>query len=153
MSHPKSQSPPANSMKKRQKNEDRYARVVIFGNIRHKIPTKLKMSPISMIPHKRKAYRCILDLSLHIRLKQKLFESVSTHTNKQSKAEVMVQLGLALKRLTSTMAYQHDPELPLLFSKIDIKDRILSHVRQLQGCLECFYVIPLMNLVESIDDI
>ena len=55
---------------------------------------KLKISPVDMIPHKSKSYRCILDLYFQIFLKRELFKSVNTYTNKKSKSEVMVQLGL-----------------------------------------------------------
>ena len=41
----------------------KYARVLKWGDIKDNIPTKLKTSPVAMIPHKSKAYRCILDLS------------------------------------------------------------------------------------------
>ena len=54
MSQPNNQKPPTNSMKKQYKMKNRYARVVRFGDIRHKLPTKLKISPVAMIPHKKK---------------------------------------------------------------------------------------------------
>ena len=41
----------------------KYARVLKWGDIKDNIPTKLNISPVEMIPHKSKAYRCILDLS------------------------------------------------------------------------------------------
>ena len=86
MSQPNNQKPPTNSMKKQYKMKNRYARVVRFGDIRHKLPPKFNISPVSMILHESKAYRYILDLSFQIGLKQKPFESVNTHTNKQAKA-------------------------------------------------------------------
>ena len=94
MSQPNNQKPPTNSMKKQYKMKNRYARVVRFGDIRHKLPTKLKISPVAMIPHKRKVCIYILDLSFQLCLKQKLFKLVNTQTNKQAKAEAMVQLEL-----------------------------------------------------------
>ena len=96
------------------KCKNQYAEVVRFGDIQNKLPTKLKISPVAMIPHKSKAYICILDLSLQLHLKQKQLESVNTQTNKRSKAEAMVQLGLALWRLIPTMVDHHDPDLPFL---------------------------------------
>ena len=39
-----------------------YARVVKWGGIKENQPNKLKISPVAMIPHKSKLYRCILDL-------------------------------------------------------------------------------------------
>lgn len=40
-----------------------YARVVKWGSIKQHPPGQLKISPIDMIPHKSKRFRCILDLS------------------------------------------------------------------------------------------
>ena len=54
-------------------------------------------------------------------IKQKMFEYVNSQTNKQSKAEVMVQLGLSLRQLIATMEYHRELDLPFLFSKLDIK--------------------------------
>ena len=51
-----------------EKCKNYYARVIIFGDIRHKLPTKFKISPVAMIPHKIKAYRCILRLSFQMSL-------------------------------------------------------------------------------------
>lgn len=51
----------------RQENRDKvaqlYARMMQWGNIKHNCPSKLKVSPMAMIPHNSKLYRCILDLS------------------------------------------------------------------------------------------
>ena len=52
-------------------------------------------------------------------MKQKLFELVNAQ--KKSKSEAIFQLGLALRRLIVTMEDHHDLDLPLLFSKLDIK--------------------------------
>ena len=40
----------------------KYTRMVKWGEIKTKIPKKLKISPVAMIPHKSKPYRCIMDL-------------------------------------------------------------------------------------------
>ena len=40
----------------------KYARVVKWGDIKDKIPQKLKISPVAIIPHKSKSYICILDI-------------------------------------------------------------------------------------------
>ena len=48
----------------RQETEDKvthnYSRVVKWGDIKNNIPTKLKISPVAMIPHKSKPFRRIL---------------------------------------------------------------------------------------------
>jgi hypothetical protein len=38
----------------------------IITSIKHAIPAKLKISPVSMIPHKSCLYHCILNLSFNI---------------------------------------------------------------------------------------
>ena len=46
-----------------EKIKNKYARVVRWGDIKENMPKKLKISPVAMIPHKSKPFRCILDLS------------------------------------------------------------------------------------------
>jgi len=80
------------------KQANNYARVVKWNDIKHNIPTKLKVSPVAMIPHKSRAFRCILDLSFQLNLKGKKMPSVNSATAKLAPREGMVQLGQALKR-------------------------------------------------------
>ena len=65
----------------------------------------------------------------------------------------MVQLGLALLRLISTMADHHDPELSFLFSKIDIKYGFWRMAFSDEYAWNFYYVLPLLNPVKYIDDI
>ena len=130
----KRQIPPANSMKKLWKKEKYICtRRQIWRHLTY-TSKRSKRSPVAMTPHKSKSYRCLLDISFHMPLKQKLFESVNAQTNKQrkkrkknkqtnkqSKAEAMVQLGMALRQLIATMEYHRELDLPFLFSKLDIK--------------------------------
>jgi hypothetical protein len=54
----------------REKVRTKQARVVEWDAIKDNPPTELKISPITAIPHKLKAYRSILDLSFWLRLKK-----------------------------------------------------------------------------------
>ena len=99
-----------------------YARIVTWGSIKNNIPPTLKLSPVAMIPHKSKKFRCILDLSFNLKHKGITYPSVNDQTIPKSEAASMVQLGLTLKRIISTMADNWDPTKPFIFTKLDIKD-------------------------------
>jgi len=75
------------------KVENGYAKVVRYSDIKHKLPKKLKISPVAMIPHKSRSFRTILDLSFRLCHLGKLMESVNSATVKQAPAESMIQLG------------------------------------------------------------
>jgi hypothetical protein len=99
-----------------------YARIVRWGDISQNIPPKLKISPVAMIPHKSKQYRCILDLSFTLFDGGKAYPSVNETTNRLAKPEAMTQLGNCLKRLVASMADNFDLKNPFMFCKLDIKD-------------------------------
>ena len=76
----KRQIPPANSMKKLWKKEKYICtRRQIWRHLTY-TSKRSKRSPVAMTPHKSKSYRCLLDISFHMPLKQKLFESVNAQT-------------------------------------------------------------------------
>ena len=50
-----------------EKVKNKYAKVVRYGDIQENPPSNLKISPVSMIPHKSKLFRCILDLSFQLK--------------------------------------------------------------------------------------
>ena len=106
-----------------------------------------------MILHKSKAYRCILELSFQIRLKQKLFKLVNTQTKKHAKAETMVQLEIALQSLSPpwyiNMNLRYLSYSPRSTSNMDSGAWAL--VTRMPGIV--FNVLPLLNPVDSIDDI
>jgi hypothetical protein len=99
-----------------------YARIVKWKDIKDKIPPKLKISPVAMIPHKSKKYRCILDLSFTLFEDGLEFPSVNETTTRLALPQAMAQLGNCLKRLTAHMADNHNKNLPFMFCKLDIKD-------------------------------
>ena len=100
----------------------KYACVLKWGDIKDKIPQKLKISPVAMIPHKSKPYRCILDLSFTLFNKGVNIESVNDKTKNLARPENMDKLGLVIKRMIHAMAKYCHHGLPIKFSKIDAKD-------------------------------
>ena len=103
----------------RRETEDKcsqgYARVVTWGEIKNNTPKRLKISPVAMIPHKSKKYRCILDLSFTLFEGGKEYTAVNDTTTRLAKPEAMAQLGHCLNRIVSTMADNFDPTKPFMF--------------------------------------
>ena len=99
-----------------------FARVTTWGELKKRIPKKLKLSPAAMIPHKSRAFRCILDLSFLLKVLGQHYKSVNETTNKQAPQESMAQLGSALKRIIAQVADNQHAKRPVLFAKLDIKD-------------------------------
>ena len=81
-----------------------YTRVVQWRDIKGDVPKKLKLSPAAMIPHKSKAYCCILDLSFALVLNGVRLALVNKQTKKLAKEESMAQLGHVLKRILKTIS-------------------------------------------------
>lgn len=68
----------------------------LYCNNKNKLPKKLKMSPVAIVPHKSFKFRTILDLFSG--------SSSYTATAQLAPAEAMAQLGNCIKRLVATIA-------------------------------------------------
>ncbi len=99
-----------------------YAKIYRYGDIKHRLPKNLKISPCACIPHKSRKYRVILDLSFSLQLKSHKVPSVNDATTPLSKEVAMAQLGKTIKLIAAAMADNYDKEKPFIFSKLDIKD-------------------------------
>lgn len=99
-----------------------FAKVVRWSEIKTNPPTNLKISPVAMIPHKSRKYRCILDLSFELRYMGQLLRSVNDATTKQAPQEAMGELGTVLDRLIDAVAHANPQDGEIRFSKLDIKD-------------------------------
>ena len=130
-----------------------YARVVRWSEIKTDIPKKLKLSPVAMIPHKSKAYRCILDLSFALILNGVQLTSVNEQTRKLAKEKSMAQLGHVLKRLVHTMATHRDNNSPFLFAKLDVKDGFWRMAVNDNDAWNFCYVLPTLNKEVDVDNI
>ncbi len=69
-------------------------KLILWDDIKDNPPPQLKISPIAAIPHKSKAFRSILDLSLSLRLKNGgTLESVNDSTVKNGTARSPGSIG------------------------------------------------------------
>lgn len=154
--HPSAPSPEA-IHQLRAETEDKvkhqYARIVTWGQIKHNIPTKLKVSPVAMIPHKSKAFWCILDLLFNIQIKGKLFHSVNSATVKKAHPQAMDQLGITLKRIVAMVADHWTEEKPFYFAKLDIKDGFWRMAVNNTNAWNFCYMLPSLSPHNSEDNI
>lgn len=98
------------------------ARVVDWETIKGNPPPELKVSPISMIPHKSRRFRTILDLSFAIRLHDGTrVPSVNETSVKTAPRGAIDQLGHSLSRIIHAFAAT-SPEEKIFMAKWDIKD-------------------------------
>ena len=137
-----------------EKIEKGFARLVTWKSIKNNIPTKLKLSPVAMIPHKSRAFRCILDLSFQLRSQQHGKEpSVNKNTTKLAPAEAMRQLGSALKRIITKVAEGQQEKKEFKFAKLDIKDGFWRLIVNNDDAWNFCYCIPPENPNTPLDDI
>ena len=98
-------------------------RLVKWNDIKHNPPKNLKISPIAAIPHKSRDYRMILNLAYNLKLNNNKLPSVNDTTDReQAPQHAMYELGNVIPRIIWTMATSPDNGVPILFSKIDLKD-------------------------------
>jgi hypothetical protein len=81
------------------------ARLVPWDDVKEDSPRQLKISLIAAIPHKLKAFRLILDLSFHLRLKNGgVLVAVNNTTVKRAPKGAINQLRECLTRISHTFA-------------------------------------------------
>ena len=130
-----------------------YIRIVKWKDIKHNFPKNLKISPVAMIPHKSRSFRCILDLSFKLKVNGTKINSVNETTTTQSPQKSMAQLGWVIKRIITTMAHNYNTNKPFFFSKCDIKDGFWRMNVSLDDAWNFCYVIPSQqNKASSLDD-
>jgi hypothetical protein len=105
-----------------EKVRNKQARIVLWDDVKHNPPSKLKISPIAMIPHKSRGFRAILDLSFCLRL------STGEHLSLVNEATMLTaphgaidQLGHSLSRIIHAFA-EAAPDAAIFMAKFDIKD-------------------------------
>ena len=86
------------------------------------MPVNLKISSVTLIPHKSKPYRCVLDFLFTFSLDGKTHPSVNSTTDPCAPSEAMVQLGKSVHKIIDNMAAQHETPRLFRFAKLDIKD-------------------------------
>jgi hypothetical protein len=98
------------------------AHIVDWNDIKHKPPAQLKVSPITMVPHKSRKFRTILDLSFSIHLQDgSLVPSVNKGTKKLAPKGALDQMGHSLSRIIHAFASASADER-VFMTKWDIKD-------------------------------
>ncbi len=98
------------------------AKLVAWESIKDNPPTKLKISPITVISHKSKQFRSTLDLSFHLQLEQGgILPSVNATTIKTAPRGAINQLGHSLTHIIHIFAKTKD-ETCIFMAKWDIKD-------------------------------
>ncbi len=138
----------------REKVENHYARIVKWKDIKENLPPNLKISPVAMVPHKSKSFRCILDLTFKMKKQDGTFwESVNSQTTKLAPQETMTQLGTSIKRLVCTMANNFDMSAPFIFTKLDIKDGFWRLAVSDNDAWNFCYVLPSAVTDIALDDI
>jgi hypothetical protein len=85
------------------------AQIIVWDDIKDNPPPKLKVSPITAIPHKSKDFQSILDLLFWLRLRNGGFlDSVNDTTIKLAPKGALNQLGHALSRIIHTFVVVDD---------------------------------------------
>ena len=106
-----------------QKVEEGHCKLINWDDIKNNFPPNLKISQVAAIPHKSRPCRVILNLSFQLKLNGKKLKSVNDTTNKTlAPQHAMYELGNVIPRIVWTMAMAPETGVPLLFSKIDLKD-------------------------------
>ena len=90
------------------------AHLVLYDKIKGGLPEQMKVSPISAIPHKSKAFRSTLDLSFFLRLiPQGCVPLVNEKSDKKSTGGAINQIGHVLLNLIR--AFTEAPECANIF--------------------------------------
>ena len=119
-----------------------YDCVIKWKEIKDNLLPKLKINPVAMIPHKSKAFRCILNLSFNIKYKGRILKSVNKATTKMVHHATMTQLGSALKQIVALVANTNSP---FYFTKLDIKDGFWQMAVSNNFAWNFCYMLPLLN--------
>ncbi len=136
----------------KQKVKDGFANLVRLRDIIDNLPTNLKISPVSMISHKSRTYRVIMDLSFALRYNGAHIPSVNETTELLAPQKAMAELGKVIRRIICFLAENYDPQRPFKFAKIDIKDGFWRMVVSPEDAWHFCYTIPPASEEEDIMD-
>ena len=121
-------------------------RIIKWSSIKDNPPPNLKISPIAAIPHKSRLYRMILDLSFELKVDGTKLRSVNDSSDKDlAPHHSMYELGNVIPRIIWQMALAPDTGVPILFSKIDLKDGYWRMVVDEHDAWNFAYVLPPEN--------
>ena len=131
---------------------DKCMRIVKWNDIKHDPPENLKISPITAIPHKSRDYQMILDLAFSLQLENRKLMSVNNSSNKNlAPHHAMYELGNVIPQIIHKMAVAPETGVPILFSKIDLKDGYWQMVANEKDAWNFAYVLPLENANDDVE--
>ena len=126
----------------REKEQQGFATIFKWEDLKKNLPRELKLSPLAMIPHKSRKYRAILDLSFELMLAGYLLPSVNDATKKCAPEDAMDQIGSVLPRIIEALASAPLEDGDIMFSKLDIKDGFWRMVCEKGQEWNFAYVLP-----------
>ena len=97
------------------------AKVVLWEDIKKDPAKELQISRITMIPHKLRKFRAILDLSYTIKLMQRRIKAVNSTTTKTPPQEATDPLGYVLDHIICVYAEAEEDGI-IFAGKTDVKD-------------------------------
>ena len=124
----------------RGKERQGYCRIIKWKDIKKAPPTKLKISPIAMIPHKSRKYWAILNLSYQLLVGGCHLPSINDTTKKMAPPEALDQLGDVIPWLIKAMAKA--PDGKLLFAKLNINNGYWQMSIEYSGEWNFAYMLP-----------
>ena len=143
--HPSAQSKAAATACRNEALErvkDGCAKLIKWDDIKHNPPTNLKVSPLAAIPHKSREFCMILDLSYNIKINGIKLQSVNETSNKNlAPQHAMFELGNVILRIVWALATA-DPNIPFLFTKVDLKDGYWRMCVNANDAWNFAYVLP-----------
>ena len=80
----------------REKEAQGFAKIYKWEDLKKDLPCALKLSPLTMIPHKSRKYRAILELLYQLMVAGYLLPSVNDATVRTAPEEAMYQVGSVL---------------------------------------------------------
>ena len=133
------------------KVKEGHCRLIKWSDIEHNPPKNLKISPIAAIPHKTRQFRMILNLAYNLVINKQKLKSVNDTTDKTlAPQHSMYELGNVIPRIIWAMARAPDTGVPILFSKIDLKDGYWRMVVNEDDAWNFAYVLPTLNNTDEI---
>ena len=82
-----------------EKVKNGFTNIIRYWNIKDRLPEYLNISPVAMIPHTSRKFRCILDLSFCLKIDGTRMPSVNSSTTQTAPQNSMDELGRVLERL------------------------------------------------------
>ena len=135
-----------------EKEKEGFVHILRWGDIKHNLHPRFKLSPVAMIPHKSRLFRAILDLSFYLRKTGTDYKSVNDTTVKMANPEAMDQLGKALLRIIAALADAQAAGKQLFFAKLDIKDGFWRMIVSDADAWNFCYAIPNADPAATRDD-